>query len=330
MHLAALTIHNLNQSIAPGVTISVPTLSIDSGRRVALLGLNGAGKTSLMKLLVGEIASANGCIQYPIGEQTCQEDKSIANLSATDLTFKQRLGYQADNMLSLMEMTGGEYLELCAGLKKINQQQLLVSLQAIDRHWKIDTLLDKKMRHLSKGNLQKLAIAQAFINNPDYLFFDEPCQSLDPLEQENFNQLIASLLDFKLCFFSTHNVEHALAVADDIILFHQSRMVFHFCLSAPSNTTQYLLVTSQGLNHIDQLEQTFNVTISDIAHQVVSISGLQDSDKNHFTKAIQSHAIKLFLPHKQCILPFFRMIASGEIDLTTNLQTQLASGTGQS
>ncbi|MDQ7049546.1 MAG: ATP-binding cassette domain-containing protein [Enterobacterales bacterium] len=315
MHQAALVVNNLNQSIAQDIKICVPRLTINSGRRVALLGLNGAGKTSLIKLLIGEFQSPNSCIQYP------QFEALKHSLSNTDLAFKQRLGYQSDTMLSLLDLTGDEYLKLCASLKQIDDKQLLEAMSLIEQNWQIQHLLHKKMRHLSKGNLQKLAIAQVFINQPDYLFFDEPCQSLDPLEQENFNQLLRSIEDFELCFFSTHNVDHALAVANDIILFHQFKMVFHFSLSSASETEsqaeKYLLVTTLAVGQISELEQEFKLSIRVIEQQVLSIDGLTQKTLDKFLEAIKKQCpVKLFKPHKQCILPFFRMIASGELNLT--------------
>jgi len=314
MHQAALVVNHLNQNIAAGIRICVPQLTIKSGHRVALLGLNGAGKTSLIKLLVGEIQSAEGCILYPQGESLTDA------LSSTELSFKQRLGYQADTMLSLLDLTAEDYLKLCASLKQIDEMQLSESLVLMDNDWKIQHLMHKKMRHLSKGNLQKLAIAQAFINQPDYLFFDEPCQSLDPLEQENFNRLLRAMDNFRLCLFSTHNVDHALAVADDIILFHQSQMIFHFALKAKteikSQAKKYLLVTAQAVDQITALEQQFKLSLTPIEDQVLSVEGLTDNTQDAFLESIKKQcAIKLFKPHNQCILPFFRMIASGELNL---------------
>ncbi len=323
MDQAAVVVKQLKHQISSEITIQLANLSLKAGRRVALLGLNGAGKTSLIKLLVGEIQADAGRIQYSSGQQNQGDQPSIASqlLSPYDLEFKRLMGYQADTMLSLMDMTGADYLKLCASLKNVSEREMQQALDAINQHWSIQNLLDKNMSQLSKGNLQKLAIAQAFINQPAFLFFDEPCQSLDPLEQDNFNQLLKSLKDFQLCLFSTHNVEHAIGVADDIILFHQSRIVLHIALDSDPKDAIWLLVTRRPISDFAQLKEEYGVSLRSLDQHLTEIKGLTGDSKAAFEQAIQTQTeIQLLMPQKEALLPLFRMIASGEILLQETAQ----------
>jgi len=315
---SCLHIQRVSKRLSADKSLGEINLALTSGTKVALLGVNGAGKSSFIRLLVGEDVADTGSILYQ--EKAFPE----VTLSPSEVAFKSKLGYQPDTMLAIDNLNGADYLQLCGLLKKLSSAQVRERLGSLNKQWSVAHLLKKPMSVLSKGNLQKLAIAQVFLNTPSFLFFDEPCQSLDPLEQENFNRLLEQLTGFELCVFSTHNVEHALAIADEILLFHQSKIAYHFKLSTTkkSATQDMLLICSQANNGFEVWLREQYPELIKLSEQVfklpdVSIKNLKSLEKS-FSSAPK--AVDICMLEKDALLPMFRMLASGELDDLGSLQ----------
>jgi len=304
-----LEIKKLTKKLGKNKAISDLNLSISRGKKVALLGLNGAGKSSFIRLLVGESQPDSGDIIYVDPETNDQ------NLRSQEIRFKKLLGYQADTMLSITAMTGEEYLNLCGQLKGLSSKLMKGKLKKISQQWQIENLLKLSMAELSKGNLQKLAIAQAFINDPKWLFFDEPCQSLDPLEQDRFNQNIKSLSEIELCVFSTHNVEHALEMANDIVIFHQCKIAYHF---RSENKQSYLVICKDVNSILPALADELDIKIIEITDKTFQLPSANIDQIEKLKNRLDKAAIKLFLPEEQAVMPLFRLLASGEVSLNSN------------
>ncbi len=327
MNSYCLQIKSLNKPIAKNNAIEELNLNIDQGKKIALLGLNGAGKSSLMRLLVGENKADSGEILYQENYLENIPSKSVLkntqiNLQPTDINFKRFLGYQADTMLAIDEMSSQQYLELCGHLKGLSPAVINERIKLISQQWELENILDKKMNELSKGNLQKLVISQVFINQPKWLFFDEPCQSLDPLEQERFNRNIKNLEDYNLCVFSTHNVKHAIDIADKIILYHQSKIIYIFDLEKENN--RYLLMIKNNDMVFDDLAKCLNITINSIEKQLYLFENVSSDKYQKIEKHLkqQQQDYEFFLPEKQAIMPLFRLLASGEFQLTHSLNNE--------
>lgn len=320
MNQYCLEIKNLDKSLGEHASICDLSLNISRGKKVALLGLNGAGKSSFIRLLVGESKTDSGKILYKTEGQN-----QTLELSPQDLLFKKSLGYQSDTMLAISEMTARQYLNLCGHIKGLNTKAAKKQIVLISSQWVIEKLLDQKMSLLSKGNLQKLAIAQAFIGDPQWLFFDEPCQSLDPLEQERFNRNIKNLKDHHLCLFSTHNVSHALEVADEILLFHRSMIAYRFDLQHKENRAQhdYLLVCKDTSTDICKFAASLDLTVNRVCGQLYQIRGAERKSLEALKVRLKDakHMIEFCLPEQQAVMPLFRLLASGEIefDQQTNI-----------
>lgn len=325
MSETSLSISKLCHTLAPQKRLQIPQLTLASQSRVALLGLNGAGKSSLIRLLVGESLPQQGTIEYL---SSVQSDKTLAPNSRN---FKCYLGYQADTMLAIAEMTANQYLSLTASLKGLSAKQTKQSIDRVTQQWRLSELLDKKMSQLSKGNLQKLAIAQAFIGEFRYLIFDEPCQSLDPMEQERFNQNLSQLDQFELCLFSTHNVQQALAVADQIILIDQYKVLFHFDFK---RQLSFLLVLKNAMSgtsseylqsvNADSEENPLNYSSKKVTSFIIHICFENTQQLDDFKQSSDRELAEyhFFLPEQQAVLPLFRLLASGEIK--NNVDNELA------
>ncbi|MEA5507444.1 ABC transporter ATP-binding protein [Halotia wernerae UHCC 0503] len=202
----------LNQKV---VSLKSCSLTVYKGETFALLGPNGAGKTTLLKLLLGIIRPTSGrglLFGKPLG----------------DRHIKQHIGYLSENPYLYDYLTGWEFLQLAAGLFQIPQSlqrqripQLLelVGLSLADAR-------KKQMRRYSKGMLQRVAMAQALINDPELIFLDEPMSGLDPLGRYQMRKIILSLKAAgKTIFFNSHVLSEVEQICDRIAILSQGVLI---------------------------------------------------------------------------------------------------------
>ena len=196
----SLTVNHLSFSLGDKKLIDDVSFSLPVAKKVALVGLNGAGKSSLIKLLVGEYPTQQNQITFS------SKKNKRTNYHSCELAFKKIMGYQASTMLALENITAKEYLELCCLLKNIKPSDSVKRIGMTVDEWKLVSIINRPMHQLSQGNLQKLAIAQAFLSQPEFIFLDEPTQALDPLEQKRFIDNLNKLSNHQLCLFSSHHI----------------------------------------------------------------------------------------------------------------------------
>ena len=300
-----LQIKNLNKRICSNLAIEGLDLKLTRGKKVALLGLNGAGKSSFIRLLIGESKADSGDIHFRVNDH---------QLAPNQVKFKSLLGNQADTMLAIDQMKVKEYLTLCAKMKRMSNQAISSAIDFVSRQWNIVNLLNLNLSNLSKGNLQKVTIAQAFIGNPTFLFFDEPCQNLDPLEQDRFNQNIKSLTNVELCLFSTHNVEQAIEIADEILLVHQANVIFHFNLRSKKN---YVVKFKKIYEDIQSIFEQLSLENMKIANGFYLLIEPNVDELKEFNLIAENKRLEIdfCLLEEQSVIPIFRLLASGELFL---------------
>jgi ABC-2 type transport system ATP-binding protein len=197
----------------PYLALDGLSLSVRQGEVFGFLGPNGAGKTTTLKLLMQLIYPTSGRAEIlgrPVG----------------DVSVKRRIGYLPENPYFYDYLTAEELLEYFAGLFGYSGQ---------DRRRRIDALLDEvgigperrlQLRKFSKGMLQRVGIAQALINDPEVVFFDEPMSGLDPLGRREIRQLILKLRD-RGCtvFFSSHVLSDAETLCSRVAVLAGGRLV---------------------------------------------------------------------------------------------------------
>ena len=303
MSSVCLEIVGLNNEINEKLSINQLSLTIEKGKKVALLGLNGAGKTSLIKLLLGESEPDSGQIQYYLNNK---------KLLPYQLAFKSQMGYQSDNMMAIKELSVKDYLRFCAFLKDIEQKQVDGLIKSVCYIWGLENLTEHQLTTLSKGNLQKVALAQTYLNKPKFLFFDEPCQNLDPVEQDRFLKNITDLKGFDLCLFSTHDVEQAVDIADHVLVFHQANLVFQIDLESNSDYLLLLKNTSQGIeSNLTKLALNYQM----LGERIVLVKKIKRDQVEDITSQLNREKIEIefFLPTKEAILPLFKLLEKSVI-----------------
>ena len=188
------------------------SLAVRPGRIFGLLGPNGAGKTTTIRMIVGITAPDEGRVEM-FGRPVTPESQN-------------RIGYLPEERGLYKRMKVGDQLRFFAELKGFAGR---AAEEAADR-WlakvKLSDWKRKKASELSKGMQQKVQFVAAVLHDPDLLILDEPFSGLDPVNVELLKDLVLELKAAgKAIIFSTHQMEVAERVCDDICLVNRSRKV---------------------------------------------------------------------------------------------------------
>ncbi len=202
----------VTKSFGDFAAVSELSLKVRAGRIYGLLGPNGAGKTTTIRMIVNITAPDSGRIEL-FGRQITPE-------------LQDRIGYLPEERGLYKKMKVGEQLKFFAALKNVVGKE---ADQRVDR-WltrlKLAEWKNKKSMELSKGMQQKIQFITAVLHEPDLLILDEPFSGLDPVNVELLKEIVLELKAAgKTIIFSTHQMELAEQICDDICLINRSRKV---------------------------------------------------------------------------------------------------------
>ena len=186
-----------------------------------LLGANGAGKTTLLRMLCAILESSAGEVRF--------DGKDVISMGAD---YRNVLGYLRQNFGYYPNYTATEFLLYIAALKgipkTIARQRAKQLLDAVG----LSGAANKKIKTFSGGMKQRIGIAQALLNHPDILILDEPTAGLDPKERVRFRNLLSDYAGDKIVILSTHIVSDIEAIADEVLLMKNGKIVLQGTVSA--------------------------------------------------------------------------------------------------
>ena len=194
----AIELDGLERRYGERVALAGVTLSVPAGATLALLGGNGAGKTTLLRVLAG-LLRPHGGRALVLG----------ATLPRERWKLPGRVGYLGHEPLLYRELSGRENLDYHASLHGRPGARVEEVLAAVG----MENRADEPVRELSKGLVQRLAVARAVLHDPELLLLDEPRANLDPAAAERLEPLIGRASGRTRVLVS-HDMEGALAEAD--------------------------------------------------------------------------------------------------------------------
>ncbi len=212
------------------------SLSVKRGETFGLLGPNGAGKTTTVKCLLGIT-------------QPSQGSGTILDYNLGDRRLKQYVGYLPENPYFYDYLTAWEILEFSGHLFQVPPSTLKERIPALLKlvGLSIDTARKKPLKTYSKGMLQRTGMAQALINDPELVFFDEPMSGLDPLGRYQIREIILSLKhQGKTVFFNSHILSDVEAICDRVALLIKGQLVCEGHLDDILTVSQTYYVKGMG------------------------------------------------------------------------------------
>lgn len=193
--------------------VSDLSLAVYPGRIYGLLGPNGAGKTTTIRMIVNITAPDSGSIEL-FGK----------HITAA---LQDRIGYLPEERGLYKKMKIGDQIRFFAELKSVDKAELNSRTDFWLDRMKLAEWKNHKASTLSKGMQQKVQFITAVLHEPDLLILDEPFSGLDPINLELLKEIILELKNAgKTIIFSTHQMEIAEKICDDICLLNRSRKIF--------------------------------------------------------------------------------------------------------
>ena len=171
-----LKLHDISKNYEQIEAVSGVSLEIKRGEVLGLVGPNGSGKSTLLKIMLGIIQPSSGKVLINGEEPSGKGWKE----------FKRSVGYMPERVSFYDNLTGNETLRLFARVKGGS----LSSVQAILQRILPEDVLRRKVGGYSKGMRQRLNLAQALLNEPEFLVLDEPTSGLDPVGTKEFYDIL--------------------------------------------------------------------------------------------------------------------------------------------
>src|SRR5499427_2837885 len=208
-----LILDDVSKSFGYFKAVSDLSLSVKPGRVFGLIGPNGAGKTTTIRMIVNITVPDSGHIEL------------LGRPMSTAL--QDRIGYLTEERGLYRKMKVGEQLRFFAELKSVSAKEADERIDKWLRKLQLQDWKEKRTKELSKGMQQKVQFITAVIHDPDLLILDEPFSGLDPLNVEIMKETILELRSAnKTIILSTHQMEIAEKLCDDVCMIYRSRKVF--------------------------------------------------------------------------------------------------------
>ncbi len=188
------------------------SFKLNQGDIVGFLGVNGAGKSTTMKIITGVIAPDNGVV-----------DIFGNDIEKQPIEAKRQIGYLSEDNPMPCEMYVREFLEFVVGIYNLQNKKDLVE-NTIEK-FGLKNEYCKKISALSKGNRQKLGLAQAMMHDPKFLILDEAASGLDPNQREVLNNLITEESKDKIILLSTHILQDVEDICNRTIIINRGKIL---------------------------------------------------------------------------------------------------------
>lgn len=208
-----LEINNLRKTFNNEKIIALDNLSLNIpiGTSFGLLGRNGAGKTTIIRILLQIYGKDSGEILYD-GRDIFKE--------------KIRIGYLPEERGIYLKITVKEQLKYFGKLKGLSGKQAEINAKKWLERLGISEYYNRKVEELSKGNKQKVQLITALIDNPEIIILDEPFSGLDPVNIELFKSVFKELLgQKKTIIFSSHRIDDVEEFCDNVVLLNRGKIV---------------------------------------------------------------------------------------------------------
>jgi ABC-2 type transport system ATP-binding protein len=202
-----IQVESLTRNYGDLIAVDRVSFEIAQGEIVGLLGHNGAGKTTIMKMLTGYLEPSGGTIRIN-GMDITEHREAVQKL----------IGYLPENDPLYPEMTVIDYLDYAAALHGVPQAMRDARIRDAIVKTELASKAADTIGTLSRGYRQRVGVAQAILHNPRLLILDEPTNGLDPTQVQHMRELIRNLAQNATVIISTHILQEVQAICDRVII----------------------------------------------------------------------------------------------------------------
>ncbi len=189
-------------------------LAIERGETFGLLGANGAGKTTFIRLVTGYLLPTAGSVLVD-GISPGVNPRAV----------HERIGFSAERPQLYPDLRVRQGLRFAGGLRGLSGAALEAAIDSALRRFDIGDHADRLVGNLSKGYQQRVSLAQAFLDEPPLLIVDEPTSGLDPLQRAEVREVIAGLRGQRTVVLCTHDLNEARQLCSRVAVLHEGRLV---------------------------------------------------------------------------------------------------------
>ena len=208
-----LCIDRLTKQYENKIAVARVSLQLTNGV-YGLLGANGAGKTTFMRMLCGILKPTSGTVTFDGMDVSSEE-------------YRAELGYLPQDFGYYPDFNGMDFLLYMASLKGLTKTEAKRKSKKLLELVSLSDVAKKKIATYSGGMKQRLGIAQALLNDPKIIILDEPTAGLDPKERVRFRNLIKELGTESIVLLSTHIVSDIEHIADTVLMMKAGQIVFN-------------------------------------------------------------------------------------------------------
>ena len=241
------------------------SFTVAKGEILGFLGPNAAGKTTTMRIITGYMPASAGTVKvagYDVFEQ--------------GLEVKKRIGYLPENPPLYSDMRVREYLTFVARIKGVNPKTINAEVDRVAERLSVLEVMDNLISNLSKGYKQRVGLAQALLNNPPVLIFDEPTNGLDPRQIIEVREIIKSLGSDHTVILSTHILPEVSMTCNRVAIINEGKLVK---IDTPENLTKQLRGSESIILQVEGPMNEIEIALSQ--HQSVTAVAVQPTGKEN-------------------------------------------------
>ncbi|MCY3860289.1 MAG: ABC transporter ATP-binding protein [Gammaproteobacteria bacterium] len=280
------------------------SFSVEPGEIVGLLGHNGAGKTTVMKLLTGYIEPTSG--EAWVNDVLVQDDPVAA---------QAHIGYLPESQPFYGEMSVADYLMFAATMRGIPFEERASSVQKVVEDTDLAERFLDTIDTLSRGFQQRVSVAQAILHQPPVLILDEPTNGLDPTQTIQMRELIQRLAEESTVILSTHIMQEVDAICDRVLIMRDGELVVDERLDELSRAARVAIRSSasrEQLNNVTGLRVDKGSEVDEFFFHVDDGKDAQTQINEVVPKLVEANiSIYGVQPERQDLETLFARVSEG-------------------
>jgi ABC-2 type transport system ATP-binding protein len=271
-----IDVENLRKQFGSTVAVDDVSFHVKRGEIIGLLGPNGSGKTTIMRILTGFFPPTSGHAR--VGGLDV-ETESIA--------VRRQIGYLPESVVLYPDIPVARYLRFCGEVKDLRGAKLSARVEEVIGAVGLDEVRKREIGKLSKGFRQRVGLAQALIAEPALLILDEPTVGLDPNQVIDIRNLIRSLRGQSTILLSTHILHEVSVVCDRVIIIHHGHIIaedtaddmnrrvegVYQTLARVDGPREEVVAALKGIAGVDQIVEDSMPSDSSVRLKIVSKEG---------------------------------------------------------